>query len=237
MEYQMNIAIIEADNSSCIKREGLKSSKHMMKVKGEYLIERIIRIGSINGVKKVFCVINSHEPELEHYLSTKNFGIPLELIAQDIGNSMHNLFALAPFLSKEPFFLANIDSVFIESEFSEFVTYSLLQEDADGVLAVTRYNDDEKPLCVAMNDKDLILKFSNSKEGYNWATGGIYYFTHKIFDEIKYPLQAGISTLEKFLQLLILKGYILKGFSFSKIINVEHVADIAEAENLITGNK
>ena len=233
----MNLAIIGSNNSSCIKTEGLKSSNHMMRIKGKYLIERMIRIGYNTGIKKVFLSINLHEPELKDYMLRNNFGIPLKLIEQDTGNSMHSLFVLASFLAKEPFFLANTDSVFIESEFAEFVTYSLLQDDADGILAITRYNDNEKPLCVAMNDEDIILKFSNSKDGYSWATGGIYYFSPKIFNETKYVLQTGNSGFGKFLQLLITRGYTLKGFSFSKIIKVENAADIVKAEDLITGNK
>ena len=223
----MDLAIIGPDNNSYF----------MMKIKGEYLVERIIRIGRINGISKVFWVINSHEPELKNYLSRNNFGIPLKLIELDMKDPIHNLVTLASFLTKEPFLLTNSDSVFIESEFSEFVTYSLLQEDADGILAITRYNDNDKPLCVAMNDEDIILKFSNIKEGYSWATGGIYYFSPEIIKETKYALQTGISGLEKFLQLLIMRGYTLKGFSFSKIIRVENVGDITKAEDLIKRNK
>jgi NDP-sugar pyrophosphorylase family protein len=233
----MNLAIIGSGNSSRIKTKGLNGSNHKMKIKGEYLIERMIRIGYNSGIKKVFLSINSHESELKDHLSRNNFGIPLKLIEQDTCNSINSLYVLASFLAKEPFFLTNSDSVFIENEFAEFVTYSLLQEDADGILAVTRYNDNEKPLCVAMNDEDIILKFSDSKDGYSWATGGIYYFSPEIFKETKYALDAGIPGFEKFLQFLIVRGYTLKGFSFSKIINVENAADIVKAEDLITGNK
>jgi NDP-sugar pyrophosphorylase family protein len=202
-----------------------------MKIKGEYLIERIIRIGRTNGITRVFCILNSHEPELEHYLSTNNSGIPTKLIVPNLRSPMHILFALASVQNKEPFFLVNANSVFLESEFSEFVTYSLLQEDSDGALAVTKHINDQKPLSVAMTDEDIILKFNDSKDGYNCVNGGIYYFSPSIFDETKYALQAGIVRLEKFLQLLIIKGYILKGFSFSKIIKVENAADIGKAED------
>jgi NDP-sugar pyrophosphorylase family protein len=144
---------------------------------------------------------------------------------------------LASILTKESFFLANTNSVFFEREFSEFVTYSLLQEDADGAVAVTRHLNDEKPLSVAMNNEDIILKFNNSKEGYSWVNGGIYYFSPQILKEINYAFQSDISGIEKFLQLLIVRGYILKGFSFSKIINVENANDIDKAGDLISEEK
>jgi NDP-sugar pyrophosphorylase family protein len=233
----MNLAIIGSNNNNGINTKESKSSRSLMKIMGEYPVERIIRIGRTNGIKKIFCLINPHEQEYKHYLSTNDFGIPLKLFTQDTENSLHSLFVLAPFLMNEPFFLVNKDSVFTENEFAEFVTYSLMQEDTDGTLAITRYNDDEKPICVAMNEEDIIIKFSDYKEGYSWETGGIYYFSPNVFNEMGYTLQAGISNLSKTLQLLITRGYILKGFSFSKIINVENVPDIVKAEDLIRGNK
>lgn len=226
----MDLAIIGAGESSRLKAEGLKGSEHLIKIDGEYLIERIIRIAICAGVQKVHCIINSHEPELKNFLATKNFGVPLNLTVQDTQSSMHSLFSLAPYLLKEPFCLATIDTVFFKTEFSEFVGYSKMQEDADGVLAVTKIMDNKKPLCVAMDEEDAIYKFSNSKDGYSWATGGIYYFTPRIFDEMDSALKKEISGLRNFLYHLISCGYILKGFSFSKIINIDSTYDIVNAE-------
>jgi len=231
----MNLAIIAAGESSRIKAEGLKGSKHMIKINGEYLIERIIRIAVCAGIQKVHCIINSHEPELKEYLTTKNFGVPFNLAIQDTQSSMHSLFFLAPYLLQEPFCLATTDSVFLENDFSEFIAYAVAQKNIDGALAVTRYIDDEKPLCVAMDEGDTILKFSDSKEGYNWATGGIYYFSPRIFEEMKFAINCGISRLRNFLRLLVTHGYILKGCSFSKIIDVDHLSDIVKAEALLKG--
>jgi NDP-sugar pyrophosphorylase family protein len=233
----MNLVIIETDINPHIKTEGLKSSKGMMKIKDEYLIERIIRIGRLNGIKRVFCLINQHEPELKSYLSTNDLGVPIKFIVPNLGSSMHILVALAPIHQKEPFFLVNTNSVFLEREFSEFVTYSLLQEGIDGVIAVTRNLNDEKPLGVAMNDEDIILKFNNSKDGYSWFNGGIYYFSSQILNEINYAFLSHITGIEKFLHFVIESGYILKGFSFSKIIKVETTADIIIAEDLIGKNE
>ena len=233
----MNLAIIGAGESSRIKAEGLTGSKHLIKVNGECLIERIIRIAKQNGANKVFCIINEHEPELKYFLSNRDFGIPFRLIVKSTPSSMHSLFLLAPFLKKEPFCLATVDSVFNENEYSDFLNYSSLQEDVDGTLAVTKYIDDEKPLCVAMDEQDTIIKFSDSKDGYNWATGGIYFFSPKIFNEIDSALGNGILRLRNFLRLLVKKGFILKGFSFSKIIDVDHLSDITKAESLIKGTE
>jgi NDP-sugar pyrophosphorylase family protein len=233
----MNLVIVSPGDSSRIRSEELKIPKHLIKINGECLIERIIRIAQQNGIQRIHFVINSFETGLKEFLLSNKFGISLDLIIQDTQNLMHSLFSIAPHLKKESFCFASIDSIFIENEFSEFIKYSLLHEDIDGTLAVTRYINDERPLCVAMDTEDTVLKFSDSKEGYNWATGGIYYFSPKIFSEIEFALESGISRLRIFLHMLIKRGYQLKGFSFSKIIYINYLSDKAKREAFLDGIK
>jgi NDP-sugar pyrophosphorylase family protein len=229
----MDLAIIGAGESSRLKAEGLKTSKHLIKLNGEYLIERIIRIARENGLQKIFCIINSHEPELKQFLVSYNFGLPIKLIVKDTESSMHSLFALAPYLTTEPFCLATTDSVFLEDEFSDFISYSSSNKEADGILAVTQFIDDEKPLCVDLDIENNITEFSDSKNGFNWATGGIYYFSPKIFNEMHQALNSNIVRLRNFLRFLLNNKYKLKAFPFSKIIDVDHVHDIETAQKFL----
>ena len=229
----MNYAIIAAGESSRLKAEGLKFPKHLIKLEGECLIERLIRIAARNKGDQVFCIINENEPELKKYLLNGNFGIPVKLIIKNTVSSMHSLFALAPYLMGEAFCLTTTDAVFDEHEFEEFINYSILQNEVEGIIAITRFIDDERPLCVALDKEDFILKFSDSKDGYSWATGGVYFFSNKIFDEMQYALDNGIIRLRNFLRLLINRGYLMKGFSFSKIIDVDHMSDVYKAEEYL----
>ncbi|PIX00432.1 MAG: nucleoside-diphosphate-sugar pyrophosphorylase [Ignavibacteria bacterium CG_4_8_14_3_um_filter_37_9] len=231
----MNLAIIGAGESSRLKEEGLNVPKHLITVNGEYLIDRIIRIGYENGFQKVYCIINTKEKELQKHLLEENFKIPVELIVKDTESSMHSLFELSPFLLNESFCLATTDSVFLEKEFSDFLKISS-KEDAVGVLAVTQYIDDEKPLCVGFDEQNMILNFSDDKNGYNWVTGGLYYFSPLIFNEMQTALQNDIIRLRNFLRLLIKQNYKLKAFPFSKIIDVDHVSDIEKAEDFLANN-
>lgn len=230
----MNLAIIGAGESSRLKAEGLKVSKHLIKINGEYLIERIIRIGRENDLDKVFCIINSHEPELKEYLLTNNFGIPINLIVKDTDSSMHSLFELSSHLTAEPFVLATTDSVFLENEFSDFLKYCSVNDKSDGVLAVTQFIDDEKPLCVELDNENNITIFSDTKDGFSWATGGIYYFNPRIFELIQKALNSQTVRLRNFLRLLLNSDYKLKAFPFSKIVDVDHINDIKTAEDFLS---
>jgi len=230
----MNLAILAAGESSRLKAEGLKIPKPMVSIKGETIVERIIRLGVSNGVSSIYCIINEEEMALRDFFISGDFQVPVKLIIRTTESSMHSLFALAPYLTDEPFLLTTCDSVFDELEFSNFVSY--LRENSnisEGVLAVTQYIDDEKPLCVEMDAEMTITSFSDTQKGYNWATGGIYYFSPGIFKMIKTAHELNISRLRNFLRLLLRNGYKLKGYPFSKIIDVDHLKDIKTAEKYL----
>jgi NDP-sugar pyrophosphorylase family protein len=233
----MNYAIIAAGESTRIKTEGLNTPKHLIKLGSEYLIERIIRIASENGANIISCIINENEPELKEYLHNNKFSVPVKCIVKNTRSSMHSLFELSPYNSEEPFVLLTTDSVFDEKEFASFINYSTEQKEVEGILAVTNYIDDEKPLCVRINEKGLIKEFGDSKEGYIWATGGLYYLNPSIFNEMQYALATGINHLRNYFRLLINKNYRLRTYHFSKIIDVDHVTDIKKAEDFIKSIK
>ena len=62
---------------------------------------------------------------------------------------MHSMWELGRWLDDGPFVLTTVDTIFREEEFSAFVQtfISLLETgEADGLMGVTDYIDDEKPL-------------------------------------------------------------------------------------------
>ncbi len=230
----MKLAIIGAGEGSRLREEGILVPKPLVLIGGEPLIGRIIRLSAQNGISSVHLIINDAFAEVKDYLSKTDFGVSIDCELRSTPSSMHTLFALAPKLTGESFCMTTVDSVFREDEFARFVAFAASTKDADGVLAVTDYIDDEKPLCVALDDNQNIIRFADSREGFKWATGGIYFFSPRIFDEIPNALKSGISRLRNFLRLLIDSGYVLKAFPFSKIIDVDHARDIEEAEKFLS---
>ena len=145
---------------------------------------------------------------------------------------MHSLFALAPYLHDERFLLSTVDPIFDEREFEQFLRHAQIRGTTDGLLAVTNYIDDETPLYVHMDRLNRIVQFSKSEKT-PWVTGGMYVFSPRIFTEMDTVLNAGVERLRNFLGHLIHQGYSIKGFPFSKIIDVDHVQDIRLAEELL----
>jgi NDP-sugar pyrophosphorylase family protein len=229
----MNLVIDGMGEGTRLGSEGTEIPVHMMKINGEYLVARLIRIGRQNGAERIFYMLNKDEPEFKNYLSTNNFGIPVLPVIRTTNNPLQSMFALAPLLRSAPFCLMDPDIVFDEEAFTDFINYALLQKNADGILAIVRYVNTEKPLCVALDEEDTILKFSDSQEGYNWATGGIYYFLPQIFEEMENALKTDMSGLKKYVRLLGTRGYRLKGFPFSRLIAVGYPSDAGIAEQFL----
>jgi hypothetical protein len=102
-------------------------------------------------------------------------------------------------------------------------------------MAVTPYIDDERPLYISVNNEDrMITGFGDTVEKY--ISGGIYGLTAKSFQTLSNCLAAGMSRMRNFQQQLIEDGLKLKAYLFEKIIDVDHVSDIAKAEDLIANH-
>lgn len=228
----MDLAIISAGESSRMFSEGMSIPKPLVHINGKPMIRRIIDIAVNNGMKSIKCIINDKFSELKSYLCNNDFGVPIELIVKSTPSSMHSLFELSKFLKNDSFCLATVDTVFLENEFKSFIEYTKSKKGCDGVLAITKFIDDEKPLCVKL-EGEKIVEFKDSKNGMKYVTGGLYYFSPKIFDMMEIALNKKIERLRNFLRLLLENGYVLNAFEFSKIIDVDHIKDIIVAEEFL----
>ncbi|HUN66448.1 MAG TPA: NTP transferase domain-containing protein [Bacteroidota bacterium] len=229
----MIAGIIAAGEGSRLRAEGMDVLKPLVRVEGVPLIERLIRIFLRHGVTELCCIVNEYSLEVKEYVESCGFPVPLSFVVKTTESSMHSLFALEPYLRKERFLLSTVDAIFLEEEFARYLRASMASS-AAGVLAVTDFIDDENPLYVSRDDSGAITGFSKT-ESSAWVTGGLYVFSPAIFRERETVLKAGIERLRNYLGHLASKGYRLEGYPFSKIVDVDHVSDIATAEKWIAG--
>lgn len=229
------LAIIAAGESSRMRAEGISLPKPMLPIGGNPLIDRTIHAGMRAGVTRICCIINDHAPELQEHLLTHpcRKALEMKLLVRSTPSSMHSLFALAPWLGDGMFLLATGDSVFDEQEFLAFAETASRARDAEGVLGVTRYIDDEKPLCVRMDAGNSIVEFSDSNDGYEFATAGLYCFSPRVFEYASEAGKAGMQRLRNYLRLLLAHNFTMQGFEFSTVIDVDHAGDILKAEEFL----
>jgi NDP-sugar pyrophosphorylase family protein len=233
----MNAAIIAAGDGSRLRSEGIPISKPMVRVCGVPMLERLIELAVASRVDSLSVIINEEMIDVRGYCQRLKLPIPFNLLVRSTPSSMHSLFALAPFLDRAPFYCTTVDTIFLESEFDAFLNFASRQRPCDGVLAITDFIDDEKPLCVSLDRQHRITAFSDTRSGHRWATGGIYYFSPRIFDLVSEALAANMVRLRNFLRLLTTHGYTLHGYAFSKIVDVDHAGDILVAERFLAEHR
>jgi len=231
----MDLAIIAAGEGLRLKEEGVNIPKPLVEINGIPLIQRIIDIALKNGVDSIACIINEESEELEKYLLNNNSSQPFNLIVESTPSSFHSFQQVSRVL-EPPFLLTTTDSVFREDEFAEFMKYSMNMNQADAVIAVTDFIDDEKPLYVNIDEDSKILSIGDKDNNCEFVTGGMYFFKKDIRYEINNALNENVSRLRNFLRYLVNHNHNLFAFPFSKIIDVDHAADIKTAEEFLTNN-
>ncbi|NOX19152.1 MAG: NDP-sugar synthase [Chlorobi bacterium] len=232
----MELAIIAAGEGSRLKTEGVSVSKPMVKINGTPMIKRIIDIAVKSGIKSANCIINENSIDLKRFLTNENFPIPVKVIVKTTQSSLHSLYELSKVIST-PFLLTTSDSIFLENEFADFVSFAMDKTEADAVFAITDFVDDEKPLYVSVKENFEISGFHDENKGYEYVTGGLYLFKRNINREIEEAVNGGMERLRNFQRYLIKRDFKIDGYRFSKIIDVDHADDIKKAENFLFRNK
>lgn len=231
----MNLGIIAAGDGQRLKDEGIIEPKPLLRVGGITLLERVLKITDAYGFDSCNIIIN--EKFKDDVINSRIFdnykNLIINCIYKSTLSSLHSLNELDLFLSNDSFCLMTIDSIYIESEFASFIKAAKEEDKWDGLIAVTEYVDDEKPLWVNTDKDNIITGFSNKKENSKFVTGGIYFFKKGIIEYTDKAISRNMNRLRIFLQFLIKSDKKLKAVPFSKIIDIDHKNDLAEAEKFL----
>ncbi len=232
----MHFAVIAAGEGSRLKAESVTLPKPLVEINKVPIIERLFSVAINNKAESISCIINEEFKEVHEFLKNKKFKVPFNLIVKSTPSSLHSFLALKPFLENKSFCLTTVDTVFAEEEFRNFISEAESRKEYDGLLAVTDFIDDEKPLCADVDENFRILKFEDNAENLKFATGGVYYFSKNIFNEMEAAVNNGTMRLRNFLKLLIERNYNIHAYKFSKIVDVDHYSDIKTAEEFLNSS-
>jgi NDP-sugar pyrophosphorylase family protein len=229
----MKAGIIAAGKGERLVRGGISIPKPLISIGGEPLIARVIHAAAKVKVSSIACVVNDLNPVVANYLRSRSWPVPLEIVVKTTPNSMESLFSLAPLLNEEPFLLFTVDAVFRFKTLERFLTQACAFDKAHGVLAVTRFYDDEKPLRVRMDRHHKVIAIGAGVQFSRHVTAGFYYFKPDIFALIDDARVKRLSALRQFLVLLTESGFSLYGIPVLKTIDVDYPEDIEKAERFL----
>ena len=229
----MKFAIIAAGEGSRLAREGVKAPKPLIELQGIPIIERLVMLFASQGASSINIIINEQQPDTLQLLKRLQNQYPINIVVKDTPSSMHSLHALSHLLRGEKFCLTTVDTIFKEQEFTEYIK-AFECSTYDGLMAVTDFIDDEKPLYVDTDEDLNITAFADSPTAESrYISGGIYGLQDNALDILDECMASGIERMRNFQRSLVKGGLHLKAQPFNKIIDIDHAEDIAKAEEFL----
>lgn len=238
----MHFGIIAAGEGSRLAQEGVAFPKPLVRIGGKPMIGRLIDIFRECGAESVNVVVNSRMPEVKEYLDSiaQELGVPLNVKVKSTPSSMHTFFELSSMMEGRGRFIATtVDTVFRPADFSKYVdAFREAPEEVDGMMALTSFIEDEKPLYVETGPEMDILAFLDTPgEDTSFISGGIYGLDSRTaLPVLKDCLDSGVSRMRNYQRALVASGLRLKGFDMGKIVDVDHAGDIRGAEAFLAGD-
>ncbi len=233
----MDYAIIAAGEGSRLAQEGIKRPKPLVRLNGTALIDRLIHIFLKNDASSIRIIVNEEMTEVQEHLKGLELRIPFHLLVKSTSGSMHSFYELSRRLESDRLCLATVDAVFREEEFAQYIRAFKSDPGIDGLMAVTDYIDDERPLHVQTGEDMLITAFLDQTETPRYVSGGIYCLRQSAIRVLSRCMEQGMSRMRSYQRQLIAEGLRLKAYPFSKIIDVDHAGDIRKAERFTASKR
>lgn len=235
----MKFAIIAAGDGSRLAQEGVTEPKPLVKVRGERLIDRLIRIFMGNNATEIVVICNEQMSDVASHLKMiqdkglNGVHVPLRFVIKSTPSSMHSFYELRNFLRDDPFILTTVDTIFDESEFHDYVLsfQDKIAQGTDALMGVTDYIDDEKPLYVGVDNVMRINGYYDTPQAdFHFISAGIYGLTAPSLNILEACIEKGESRMRNFQRALVAAGLRIEAFPLTKVFDVDHIEDIRKAD-------
>jgi NDP-sugar pyrophosphorylase family protein len=228
----MRFAIISAGEGSRLANEGFNKPKPLVPICGIPMIERLIGIFMRSGATEIAVIINGDNPETVQFMQLLKNRYPIDLIVKRTQSSMHSLYELRHFLRDDKFCLTTVDTIFKEEQFFGFMD-AFKSLDSSGLMGVTDFVDDEKPLFVGTNQDMDIVGFYDEPNECKFVSAGVYALPSSAIEVLEKCVESGQTRMRNFQRQLIADEIHLKAYSLGRVVDVDHVSDISVAESLL----
>ena len=235
----IDFGIIAAGDGNRIKEEGSLLPKPLVDIEGEPMIGRLVSLMEKSGASSVSIIVNSDMPEVWDYLQKlqPTLGCTLKMISKKTPSSMHSFYELVNLMKPEDkFVITTVDTIFRAQDFKKYVEHFInAPKDLDGLMGVTSYIDDEKPLYVETENDSRILAYNDSATpGVKFVSAGIYGLRQSALPVLQACIDSGVNRMRNFQRKLVEKGLKLDAFNLGKVLDVDHLGDIEKANAFLS---
>lgn len=234
----MHYGIIAAGEGSRLVQEGVQWPKPLVRLQGVPMVQRLMQIMTDCRAESISIIVNEQMHQVQEFVRrlAAESPVPVRLVVKSTPSSMHSFWELSRVMGREgKFILTTVDTIFREEDFARYEK-AFEASDADALMAVTDYIDDEKPLYVATDPDLKVTAFlDRPAEGVRYISGGIYGLTPKAFTVLEHCIESGVSRMRNFQRALVSEGLDVRAFPLGKILDVDHAGDIEKAEAFLAG--
>ncbi len=227
----MRFGIISAGKGNRLVSEGYRQPKPLVPIGGVPMIERLARIMMRCGAERIAVIVNADNRETAEFVRRLSRELPIDLTVKSTPTPMHSLMELSPYLGQGRFCVTTVDTVFAESRFRAMMD-EFARTPYDGMMGVTSFVDDEKPLYVDVDEGMMIRGFLDEMAHSRFVSAGIYALKTSAFDLLKECLESGQTRMRYFQRQLLKSGLRLKAFDMGQVVDVDHVSDVAKAQQI-----
>ena len=241
----MKFAIIAAGDGLRLAQEGVTESKPLVRVRGEQLIDRLIRIFIENNATEIVVVCNVQMHDVTSHLRAiqKNglngVSVPLRYVVKSTPSSMHSFYELRNYLRGEPFILTTVDTIFDEDEFHNYVLsfQERVVHGVDALMGVTDYIDDEKPLYVGVDNSMRVTGYyDDMQEETRFISAGIYGLTETSLTILSSCIEKGERRMRNFQRAMVAAGLHIEAYLLTQVFDIDHVSDIEKANEVVNNH-
>ncbi len=225
----MKAGLIAAGLGERLREAGITLPKPLIEIEGKPLIDHVLDAVVAADIGEVACIFNEMADPVAAHCQARRGAPELRVLRRTTPSSMESLFALAPYLQDSPSLVLTVDAIFAPGVLRAFLAAAAKHGDADAVLAVTNFIDDEKPLHVDLAADGRIVRLGADAAPDAPVTAGFYVLAPRVFSEIAAARAQQLSALRHYLGHLLRCGYAMYGVAVGKTIDVDRPEDIAKA--------
>lgn len=231
----MHYGIIAAGEGSRLLREGAGKPKPLIEIEGKPMIQRLMDIFRDAGAESISIIVNEEMKEVQQFVKAlaADYPVPVRLTIKSTPSSMHSFHEVCKLIGKEGrFIVTTVDTIFKPADFRRYAeAFADAEASVDGMMAITDFVDDEKPLWVETADNGDIVNFRDEPwSEARYVSGGIYGLDGSAIEVLDDCMERGVSRMRNFQRALVGAGLHLKGYPMGKILDIDHVGDIEKAE-------
>lgn len=215
----MNYVILAAGEGSRLKNV---APKPLVEVGGKTLLRRLLDI--VGDDADVTVVANAAIPAIAASLPPS-----VKVIEAATLSAAHSLAVGTRHGASAPTIAVTVDSFFSKEAFDAFCE-AFKASDADALMGVTTYVDDEAPLYVEVADGQ-IQSFSDFP-GAKCVSAGVYGLNARALEVIPEAIAKGVNGLRELQRALLLKNLNIQAFDMGMVIDVDRPVDLAIARKL-----